>query len=79
MTELLLQVIPVTDDDEFESSSKVSRVWRPKEENRQAISLELERETDIDLSLDPGLYVLTLSARVQEMGSASYGFLVEVR
>ena len=39
----------------------------------------LERETIVGLSLEPGLYVLSLFARWQGRGSAGYGFLVEVR
>ena len=79
MTGLLLEVIPATDDDQFESTAQDSRVWRPDMENSQRFPLATERETSVDLSLEPGLYVLSLSAGVQGMGDASYGFLVEVR
>jgi len=34
---------------------------------------------DIELSLDPGLYVLSVNAWWKEKGSASYGFLVKVQ
>ena len=79
LTELLLDVIPVTDEDEFDSNAKGSRWWRPKGENQERFPLASERDVIVDLSLEPGLFVLKLSAWVQERGSASYGFLVEVR
>ncbi|MCE8428072.1 MAG: hypothetical protein J5U19_06780 [Candidatus Methanoperedens sp.] len=40
--------------------------------------LPLEREQDIELSLEPGLYVLKTDARWKEKGNLSYGFLLEV-
>ena len=42
-------------------------------------TLSLEREPVIELSLDPGLYVLSLFGRWEAFGSASYGFLVDVQ
>jgi len=38
-----------------------------------------EVETTVELELDPGLYILSLFARFQGLGDASYGFLVEVK
>jgi hypothetical protein len=79
LTELLLEVKPVTDENLLDSTVKGWQWWRPDFEDRQKFSLSLECETVVDLSLEPGLYVLSLFARVQDMGSASYGFLVEVQ
>jgi hypothetical protein len=75
--ELLLEVIPVTDKDEFEEWPAGSRGWPFQEGERH--SLNLEREPSIELSLEPGLYVLNLFGRWQVWGDASYGFLVEVQ
>jgi hypothetical protein len=79
LTNLLLEVKPVTDENLFDSTNKDWKWWRPDSEDWQRFLLALEREMVVDLSLEPGLYVLSLSAWVQDMGSASYGFLVEVR
>jgi hypothetical protein len=75
--ELLLEVISVTDKDEFEEWPSGWRGWPFKEGERH--SLPLEREPSIELSLEPGLYVLNLMGWWQAWGDASYGFLVEVQ
>ena len=74
--ELLLTVIPVTEEDEMERWADGSRSWpyRPGE----IYTLPLERRPSIELSLEPGLYVLNLQGRWDAWGDASYGFLVEV-
>ena len=41
-------------------------------------NLTPERESDINLSLLPGLYVIEVYPRWKEKGSVSYGFLVNV-
>ncbi|MFN2220661.1 MAG: hypothetical protein ACK2UA_18775 [Anaerolineae bacterium] len=75
--ELVLTVIPVTAEDEMESWADGSRSWpyRPGE----TYTLPLEREPSVELSLEPGLYVLNLQGWWDAWGDASYGFLVEVQ
>jgi hypothetical protein len=75
--ELLLEVIPVTTQDEFEAWPAGWRGWAYKEGDRY--SLAPEREPSIGLSLEPGLYVLNLAGWWQAWGDANYGFLVEVQ
>jgi putative hemolysin len=75
--ELLLEVISVTAADELERWPPGSRGWTFKPGERY--SLSLERTPSIELSLEPGLYVLNLFGRWQAWGDASYGFLVEVQ
>jgi inhibitor of cysteine peptidase len=74
--ELVLEVMPVTGEDEIAQWPAGSRGWSflPGE----WYSLPLEREPSLELSLEPGLYVLNLTGRWQAWGDASYGFLVEV-
>jgi hypothetical protein len=75
--ELILHVIPVTAEDEMESWADGSRSWSYQPGERY--TLPLEREPVIELSLDPGLYVLNLFGRWDSLGDASYGFLVDVQ
>jgi hypothetical protein len=39
---------------------------------------QLDRNEQIELALNPGLYVLSLLAHWHELGDVTYGFLVEV-
>jgi hypothetical protein len=75
--ELLLDVIPVTDQDEFKTWPAGWRGWAFKEGERH--SLSQVREPSLELLLEPGLYVLNLTGWWQPWGDASYGFLVEVQ
>lgn len=75
--ELQFNVVQVTEKDELTFDGRGWRWWRTNEGGR--FTLPLEREQDIELSLEPGLYVLSIYAWWKEEGSASYGFLVEVR
>ncbi len=75
--ELRLNVVQVKDEDELNFSARGRRWWKEREE--KLFTLPLEREQDIELSLEPGLYVLSIGAWWKDKGSASYGFLVEVR
>jgi hypothetical protein len=74
--ELMLEVIPVTMGDEIEAWTDGWRGWPFR--SGQRYDLLLEHEPSVELSLDPGLYVLHLTGRWQVWGNASYGFLVEV-
>ena len=79
MTESHLGVYPVTLDDQLDSEARGLRWWRPDHEMGEQFTLTLGGEAIVDLSLAPGLYVLSLFARWQGWGDAAYGFLVEVR
>ncbi|MFZ2411929.1 MAG: hypothetical protein WAW23_10190 [Candidatus Methanoperedens sp.] len=75
--ELRLNVVQVKDEDELNFGAPGWRWWKEREE--KLFTLPLEREQDIELSLEPGLYVLSVGAWWEKKGSASYGFLVEVQ
>lgn len=80
--ELHINVFRVTDDDEIELGANGSRSWHIKEENMQQgnySTLTPERESDINLSLEPGLYILQVYPIWKEKGSVSYGFLLTVQ
>ncbi|MFZ3170243.1 MAG: hypothetical protein WA130_21735 [Candidatus Methanoperedens sp.] len=79
--ELHFNVIRVTDDEEIKSHTNYSRVWNIRGEKIQEgnySNLTPERESDINLSLLPGLYVIEVYPRWKEKGSLAYGFLVDV-
>lgn len=75
--ELTLDVFAVTAADQVEPWPSGSRGWDFKQGERY--SLPLDQEPSLQLSLNPGLYVLALFGRWQPWGDATYGFLVEVR
>jgi hypothetical protein len=81
--------IRVTDDDELKAVANGSnRAWRltPEHFQQQQVNgtyskmykLPAEPESDINLSLLPGLYVLNVFVKWEEKGDVSYGFLVKV-
>lgn len=75
--ELQLNVIRVTGEDKLKGGEEHGwQLWRFLEGKR--FMLSLEREQDIELSLEPGLYVLKISAGWKEKGHLNYGFLLEV-
>lgn len=83
-----LSAIRVTDDDELKVAAYGTRAWRLTPEHIEQFQingnyskkykLPSERESEINLSLEPALYVLTVDATWKDKGSASYGFLVKV-
>ncbi len=77
-SELQIDVIQVTEQDELNLSARGWRWWNTWDLQGKRLTLPLVRESDMELSLEPGLYVLSIEAW-SEMGSANYGFLVEVR
>ncbi|MFZ3384441.1 MAG: hypothetical protein WA144_11000 [Candidatus Methanoperedens sp.] len=77
--ELRFDVIRVDPENQINLSARGWRWWDIWHLQRKNFTLTLESEQDIELSLEPGLYVLNLGAWWMEKGSASYGFLVEVR
>lgn len=68
----------VTDENELKSEAKGARVWVFEGSEGNWYKLPSERESDINLSLEPGLYVLDVGAEWKEKGSTTYGFLVQV-
>lgn len=75
--ELQLNIYQVTDKDEIELNSGVWRWWKYQE--GKYVTLPLESEQDVNLSLEPGLYVLNVYPNWKEKGSVSYGFLLNVQ
>lgn len=71
-------VTQVTDDNELYANGNSARVWRFEWTEGDWHNLPLERESDINLSLEPGLYVLSVFVKWQEQGDVFYGFLVQV-
>jgi hypothetical protein len=77
LQELQLNVIRVRDEDKLKGGEEYRwQLWRFQEGKR--FILPLERDQDIGLSLEPGLYVLKISAMWKEKGNLRYGFLLEV-
>lgn len=77
--ELRLDVIRVNHEDQINLSARGWRWWDIRDTQRKNFTMTLESEQDIELSLEPGLYVLSIGAWWNEKGSAIYGFLVEVQ
>jgi hypothetical protein len=75
-TELQMRVEAVTEADEMEETARGLRWWPPKPVD--PIQLPPETATAIPLSLEPGLYVISVFARWEGVGDVIYGFLVEV-
>jgi len=69
----------VTDDDELREAVNDVRAWVFQGNRGNWYRLPLEREPDINLSLEPGLYVLVVGAKWKDIGSVTYGFLVQVK
>ncbi len=74
--ELALTLIPVTAQDRQPSRARGWAWW--EYQSGQRYSLPLASQPTIELSPEPGLYVLNLFARWGEKGDVSYGFLVRV-
>lgn len=73
--ELGFSVIRVTDADA--PAVNDFRAWSYDLQGTE-IQVPLGRESDIDISLEPGLYVFKVFARWEGKGDVSYGFLVQV-
>ena len=74
--ELQLNVVQVTNKDIVETGADF-RLWNSSDGKYFVLSLLSEQ--DVNLSLEPGLYVLEVFPGWKEKGSASYGFLLKVR
>jgi len=68
----------VTDDDELKEVGNNVRAWRFKGKAGNWNNLPKEPEPDINLSLEPGLYVMNVFVKWEGKGDVSYGFLVKV-
>lgn len=75
--ELQLRIIQVTNKDILEKGVGDLRFWRS--DSGKSFTLPLESEQDVNLSLEPGLYVFKVFPRWKEKGSVSYGFLLQVQ
>jgi hypothetical protein len=75
--ELQLKVVQVTNKDIVETDAGNFRLWNSN--GGKYFILPLESEQDVNLSLESGLYVLEVFPRWKEKGSASYGFLLNVK
>ena len=77
-TVLLLTVIPVTEKDEMQVNASSYRWWNFEAEGRRS-ELPLQSKQDIQIDLDPGLYVWNIQVWWDQKGDVIYGFLVEVQ
>jgi len=69
----------VTDKNEsYGARNDFFRVWNFSSNEWIWHTLPSGNESEIDLSLPPGLYVLDVDAKWKDKGSVSYGFLVQV-
>jgi hypothetical protein len=68
--------MPVTPADVLEPPAGGIILWPYQEGNTTPLSNEIEQ--DLQLELSPGLNVLYVNARWDELGSAGFGFLLEV-
>lgn len=73
---LTLSAIAVTSDDQMESNVDGMRWWQPKPGDSYKVPVQPPYQ--LGLTLEPGLYVFSLFAQWQDLGDASYGFLVDV-
>jgi hypothetical protein len=73
---LVLSVRPLETEDKLPEEPGGLYWWRPNSEDQITKHLTLPHE--VELSLEPGLYLLNYFAEWQEFGDVSYGFLVEV-
>jgi len=76
--ELGFSATRVTDDDELKEAVNDVRAWRFEGNIGDWNKLPSVRESDMNLSLEPGLYVLNVGAKWKDIGSVTYGFLVQV-
>jgi hypothetical protein len=68
-------------DANYDDVGKDTSSWSYEKPGRDVLDLgvlALEREQDLQISLGPGYYALTVSAVWHEYGDVKYGFLIEV-
>jgi hypothetical protein len=73
---LTLSVTPLEQEDKLSEEPMGLYWWRP--DSGDQINKHLSPPHEVELSLEPGLYLLNFFAKWQEFGDVSYGFLVEV-
>jgi hypothetical protein len=74
-----VSVAQVTDKNELnKGDTKSSRSWNIEGNEWSSYSVSLGHESDINISLAPGLYVFNVFAKWKENGDVSYVFLVHV-
>jgi Tol biopolymer transport system component len=73
---LSLTTIPVTYEEQMDLDAEGMRWWPPKPGD--SFDLPLAPPHQLELNLEPGLYVLSVFAQWQDIGDVLYGFLVEV-
>ena len=76
MDSLMLSIRTLEPDDKLPEELGGMYWWRPKSEDQ--ILEYLSSPYEVELSLEPGLYLFNYFATWEEFGDASYGFLVEV-
>jgi hypothetical protein len=74
--DLHLTVIRVTGEDEMQENARGYHWWNYQE--GQSSQLPLQSQQDIQIDLDPGLYVLSIQVWWDKEGDVVYGFLVDV-
>jgi len=74
---LSLQVLRITPQDEIQSGEDW-REWNIDKDAEQTLSLPLQSDQLIVLSLDPAPYVLLVFAAWDDIGDVLYGFFLEV-
>ena len=73
---MVLSITPLEAADEIDSEVGGMRWWSPHPTDQ--FDLPLTPPHEIELSLEPGLYLLNVFTQWQELGDVSYGFLTEV-
>ena len=74
---LLFTIIHVTEKDEMQGNAGGYRWWNYEAEGRR-LELPLRSQQEIQIDLDPGLYVWKIQVWWDGKGDVIYGFLVEV-
>jgi hypothetical protein len=77
LSEVVVTVRPVNPESEMDEAGKDGWRWWMYAEGEH-YELPVDGERSLDLELAPGIYVLDLFARWEQLGDASYGFLVQV-
>ena len=75
--DLSLQVLRITPQDEIQSGEDW-REWNIDKDAEQTLSLPLQSDQLIVLSLDPAPYLLLVFAAWDDIGDVLYGFFLEV-
>lgn len=77
MDSLMLSIRPLEPEDKLPEEPGGMYYWRPNSTD-QITKNPVPPNYEVELSLEPGLYLFNYFAKWEEFGDASYGFLVEV-